>query len=283
MCLGVVAVRWQIFRSDRSLGFGFGFGRRGGLGVIRGMFGSELLLVLYLADRLGNGRAFGVLGFDRRFIFDCGFVGRLRLGVFVRLGRFPVQHLIPAPRLRRAAIAAMPARTPIPIVLIFGGALGAALFVDQGLPVGDRDLIVVRMNFAERQEAVAVAAVIDKGGLQRRLNARHFRQIDIASELFTLSRLEVEFLDAIAAQDDYPGLFRMRRVDKHFVGHCKSREGARAARSAPQRRGRTVNCLLVGEGKGSEIPNALNGTRSAGCRACDRRCTNLIEPVAPRT
>ena len=132
------------FRKRQEPRIRLGFGRRRGLGVIRGMFGSELLLVLYLADRFGNGRAFGILGFDRRFIFDCGFVGRLRLGVFVLLGRFPVQHLIPAPRLRRAAIAAMPARTPIPIVLIFGGALGAALFVDQGLPVGDRDLIVVR-------------------------------------------------------------------------------------------------------------------------------------------
>jgi hypothetical protein len=56
-----------------------------------------------------------------------------------------------------------------------------AFFVDQRLPIGDRDLVVIRMNFAESEEAVAVAAVIDERGLQRRLNARHFRQINIAS------------------------------------------------------------------------------------------------------
>ncbi len=73
----------------------------------------------------------------------------------------------------------MPPRAAI--VLVVGGALRAAFFVDQRLPVGDRDLVVIRMNFAESEEAVAVAAVIDESGLQRRLNARHFRQIDIAS------------------------------------------------------------------------------------------------------
>ncbi len=47
-----------------------------------------------------------------------------------------------------------------------------ALFgFDQRLPVGDRDLVVVGMDFRERQKAVAVAAVVDKGGLQRRLDA----------------------------------------------------------------------------------------------------------------
>ena len=73
----------------------------------------------------------------------------------------------------------MPAGAPVG--LVFGVALGASFLVDQRLPVGDRDLIVIGMDFAEGEEAVAVAAVIDEGGLQRRLNARHLRQIDIAS------------------------------------------------------------------------------------------------------
>src|ERR1700755_2545831 len=30
---------------------------------------------------------------------------------------------------------------------------------------------------------------------------------------------KVELLDAVAAQHDHPGFFRMGRVDKHFVGH----------------------------------------------------------------
>ena len=79
----------------------------------------------------------------------------------------------------RPAAAAVAARAAI--VFVVGGALGAAFFVDQRLPVGDRDLIVIGMDFAEGEEAVAVAAVIDERGLQRRLDARHFRQIDVAA------------------------------------------------------------------------------------------------------
>ena len=75
------------------------------------------------------------------------------------------------------------------------------------------------MDFAEGEKAVAIAAVVDEGGLQRRLDARHLGQIDVAAKLFTVGRLEVEFLDPVAAQNDHPGLFRMGRIDEHFVGH----------------------------------------------------------------
>ena len=67
-----------------------------------------------------------------------------------------------------------------------GGALGALVLGDQRLPVGDRDLIIVGMDFAEGEEAVAVAAVVDEGGLQRRLDPRHLGEIDIAAKLFAV-------------------------------------------------------------------------------------------------
>src|SRR5580704_7598484 len=111
----------------------------------------------------------------------------------------------------------MPARTTIDLVISV--ALRALFLVDQGLPVGDRDLVVVRMDFAESEEAVAIAAVVDERGLKGRLDARHLRQIDVATKLFTVCGLEVEFLDAIAAQYNHPGLLGMGRVDEHFVGH----------------------------------------------------------------
>ena len=60
-------------------------------------------------------------------------------------------------------MAAMPPRAAVH--LIVGGALGAFFLVDQGLPVGNRDLVVVGMDFAEREEPVTIAAVIDEGGL----------------------------------------------------------------------------------------------------------------------
>ena len=118
-----------------------------------------------------------------------------------------------------AALAPAVAAAGAAVGLGVGGALRALLLGDQRLPVGDRDLIVVGMDFAEGEEAVAIAAVVDEGGLQRRLDARHLGQIDIAAKLFTVGRLEVEFLDTIAAQNHHPGLLRMGRIDEHFVGH----------------------------------------------------------------
>ncbi len=59
---------------------------------------------------------------------------------------------------------------------------GGCLFIEQRLPVGRRDLVVVGMDFAERQEAVAVAAVVDERRLQRRLHARHLGEINVAPQ-----------------------------------------------------------------------------------------------------
>jgi hypothetical protein len=100
-----------------------------------------------------------------------------------------------------------------------GGALGALVLGDQRLPVGDRDLVIVGMDFAEGEKAVAIAAIVDEGGLQRRLDPRDLGQIDIAAKLLTARRLEVEFFDTVAAQNNHPGLLRMGRIDEHFVGH----------------------------------------------------------------
>jgi hypothetical protein len=100
-----------------------------------------------------------------------------------------------------------------------GLAMGALIGLDQRLAVGDRNLIVVRMDFAEGQKAVAVAAVFDKGGLQRRLYARHLGEIDVSAQLLALGGLEIKLFDAIAADNDDPGLFRVGSIDQHFVGH----------------------------------------------------------------
>ena len=113
-------------------------------------------------------------------------------------------------------MAAVAARCVVGFVVV---ARGARVGLDQRLPVGDRDLVIVRMDFGERQEAVAVAAVLDERRLQRRLDPRHLGEIDIAAKLFAVRGLEIEFLDAVAAQHDHPGFLRMGRVDEHFVGH----------------------------------------------------------------
>jgi hypothetical protein len=119
---------------------------------------------------------------------------------------------------RAAAVGAV-------LALFFGFAMGAFVGFDQRLPVGDRNLIIVRMDFAEGQKTVTVAAVLDEGRLQRRLYARDLGEIDIAAQLFALGGLEIKLFDAIAADHDNPGLFRVGSIDQHFVGHFGTLDG----------------------------------------------------------
>jgi hypothetical protein len=109
--------------------------------------------------------------------------------------------------------------------LFFGLAMGALIRLDQRLTVGDRDLIVVGMDFAEGQEAVAVAAILDEGRLQRRFYARDFGEVDIAAQLLALGGLEIKLFDAIATDHNDPGLFRVGGIDQHFVWHFATLDG----------------------------------------------------------
>src|SRR5262249_15711103 len=87
------------------------------------------------------------------------------------------------------------------------------------------------MDFRERQKAVAVAAVIDEGRLQKRFNACDLGEVDVTAELLAIGAFEIEFFDAVAAQDDHPGLLRVGRVDQHFVGHWKISLGRQCPRA----------------------------------------------------
>src|SRR6516162_10718126 len=93
-----------------------------------------------------------------------------------------VDHL--AANRSTGAFGAAAAPTPgAAIDLVVGFALGALLLGDQCLSVGDRNLVVIGMDFAEGEEAVAVAAVLDEGRLKRRLNPRYLGEIDVAAQL----------------------------------------------------------------------------------------------------
>ena len=111
------------------------------------------------------------------------------------------------------------------LALFLGLAMGLFFGLDQRLPVGNRDLVIVGMDFAEGEEAVAVAAIFDEGGLQGRLYARNLGEVDIAAQLFALGGLEIKFFDAIAADHNDPGLFRVGGVDQHLVGHFGTLDG----------------------------------------------------------
>ncbi|WP_349629979.1 hypothetical protein [Bradyrhizobium tropiciagri] len=132
---------------------------------------------------------------------------------------------------------ARPAAVAAVLVLFLGLAMGALVGFDQRLTVGDRDLVVVGVDFAEGQEAVTVAAILDEGGLQRRLYARDLGEVNVAAQLFALGGLEIKLFDAIAADHNDPGLFRVGGIDQHLVGHFGALDGggrgSRRAQTAP--------------------------------------------------
>ena len=107
----------------------------------------------------------------------------------------------------------------------FGVSLGfrGSFFVDQRLPVRDRNLVVVGVDFGEGEKPMPIAAVLDEGGLQRRLDASDLGEIDVAAEQLAGGRLVIKFLYATITEHHDPGLFRVGGIDKHlisFVIHC---------------------------------------------------------------
>jgi hypothetical protein len=127
-------------------------------------------------------------------------------------------HPLAAAAAARAAVAVAAAVRAV-LAFFLGLAMGALFGLDQRLPIGNRDLIVVRMNFAEREKAVAVAAIFDESGLEGRLYPRDLGEVDVAAQLLALGGFEIKFLDAVAADDNNPGLFRVGSIDQHLVGH----------------------------------------------------------------
>jgi hypothetical protein len=114
--------------------------------------------------------------------------------------------------------------------VVFLAAAGFGLLLGQQcLSVGDRDLVIIGMDFGEGQEALAVAAIFDKGCLQRRLYARHLGEIDIAFERPLGGGLKIKLFDPGTVHNHHAGLFRVAGVDEHTFGHGNLRR-ARAGR-----------------------------------------------------
>jgi hypothetical protein len=218
------------------------------LGVaVRGIsVGISGMVLVVLADQVGCIRDILRFGFARRALegFNVGGVAcgimlgadrRRSIGGDIRDGtiglfigdRGPLIATLCPYRFARdplggasgAAMAWSAAATGAALDLVLGVAMRTLFLRNQRLPVGNRDLIIVGMDFAEGQEAMAVTAIVDERGLQRGLYARNFGKVDIAAKLAAACGLEVEFLHAVAAQDDHPGLLRMGRIDEHLVGH----------------------------------------------------------------
>ncbi len=123
--------------------------------------------------------------------------------------------------------------------------LGMGAFLGQQcIAVGGGDLVIIGMDLCEGQEAVAIAAVIDKRRLQRGFDPRDLCQIDVSRNLPSVYGLEIKFLDLGSVDNDHPSLFGMGCVDQHFLCHCHVFRAAlrRAAPVAPRKSG----CVVMG-------------------------------------
>jgi hypothetical protein len=179
------------------------------LGLVRLVTVFVLMLMTFMIMM----RGFGVsLAFVKMLVIPrCS---RLGVGVLDDLAL----HALATVAAARIAMARATAAMTL-LVLFFRLAVGALVGLDQRLTIGDRDLIIVGMDFAEGEEAVAIAAIFDEGGLQRRFDARDLGEIDIAAKLLALGGLEIKLFDAIATDHDNPGLLRVGGIDQHFVRH----------------------------------------------------------------
>ncbi len=66
---------------------------------------------------------------------------------------------------------------------------------------------------------MAIAAIFNKGSLQRGFYAGDFRQINIASKLLFGFGFEVKLLNTVSMYHHNPGFFRVGGIDQHFVSH----------------------------------------------------------------
>nr|WP_308285215.1 hypothetical protein [Bradyrhizobium ivorense] len=190
------------------------------LGRILGMILDMRMVVRLMLVTLVRGHVV-IVGLGRDRLLERLVSLRLRVGSSLDHLALDAVAVATAAGVAMAGAAAMTAV----LVLFLGLAMRALVGLNQRLTVGDRDLIVVGMNFAEGQEAVAIAAIFDEGGLQRRLYARDLGEINVAAQLLALGGLEIKLFDSIATDHDDPGLFRVGGIDQHLVGHFAALDG----------------------------------------------------------
>ncbi|WP_275973695.1 hypothetical protein [Bradyrhizobium sp. I71] len=179
-----------------------------------------VIVAFVLAAVLGIGvqmlalvrRAFAVRGLALRGL-GCG------IGTDLEAFDDVAAHALAMTAAAGVAVARTAAAVRTVLALFLGLAMGLFLGLDQRLPVGDRDLIIVGMDFAEGEETVAIAAIFDEGGLERGFDPCDLGEVDIPAQLLALRGFEIKLFDAIAADHDDPGLFRVGGIDQHLVGH----------------------------------------------------------------
>jgi hypothetical protein len=159
---------------------------------------------------------------------------RRGFGIFGRDAAFGMSRFClissSAPLIATAAVAATPpaiaASAAAAILMIVGFPVVLVVMFrrfgfrpQQRLTIRYRNLVIVGMDFAKGQEAVAIASIFDEGGLQRWLDPRYAGEIDISAKLFLILGLEIEFFNPIAASHNDTRFLRVGGVYQHFVEH----------------------------------------------------------------
>ncbi len=110
--------------------------------------------------------------------------------------------------------------------------LAIASWILASRPVGAFAEVLPR-DFLERQEAVAVLAVVDETGFERRLDPRHHRLVDVALALLTAFDFGLEVHQLLAVDDRQAALLGLRRIDQHAFHVLSFRRGSGRAASLP--------------------------------------------------
>ncbi|MNS90174.1 hypothetical protein D3C72_1242120 [compost metagenome] len=170
-----------------------------------------------------------------------------------------------------------------------GGALVAALFLldldDQFLAFvqGVLDARVAHVHavleertghFLERQEAVALFAVVDEAGFQRGLDAGDDALVDVALALLAPGGFDVDIDQFLTIDDRDAQFFLLRRVEQHAFHRNTSLQcrgsHTKGVRDDPW----STRGNRVGAGELPESP-ARNTTRPGGARVKERGCRRL--------
>ena len=171
---GGIDMGWPVEALDRDFGGLRQGGDRGGLRLHDGGFRDGCF-----RGRRWHGGGFDSPGIRHRLLGWCDGdrLGGELLGRRFRSRRFGPQLGIYNGFSRRVAavvriVDVMPVDCGVvmTVVVFLGLGVQPLLLGDQPFAVGDRDLIVVGMNFREGEEAVAVAAVLHERRLQRRFD-----------------------------------------------------------------------------------------------------------------
>ena len=87
-------------------------------------------------------------------------------------------------------------------------------------PGVDARFEVVAGNFLERQETVALGAIVHEGGFETGLDAGDDRLVDVALALFLVGRFDVKVNQLLTIDDRNAEFLGLRRIEKHAFHVC---------------------------------------------------------------